>query len=195
MAGEDAREQATTRALDALPSGAWRELYQVRGASRLLANLDHIVVGRAGIFIVDSRDWAGDLEVGPQSLTHDGISPEATLSHLVDAAKATAELLPDLDPRHVVPVLCFDNKLPLSAWVGGVLVCTTANVVDVLLAQPRVVGAEQVDTLFNRLMWALPLVSYRVGEPKGEARSGHRREGKARTRLGRRKRSSARHAR
>ncbi len=195
MAGEGAREQATTRALDALPSGEWRELYEVRCGSRLLANLDHVVVGRAGIFVIDSRDWAGRLEVTPQSVTHEGTSPEATLSRLADAAKAIAELLPDLDPRHVVPVLCFDRDESLSAWVGGVLVCTTANVVEVLLAQWRVYAATQVDELFNRLIWALPSVSYRIGELKGQPRTGHRLEGRARTRMGRRKRSSAKHVR
>ena len=193
MAGESPRELATTRALDALPSGAWREMYEVRCASRRLENLDHVVVGRSGVFVIDSRDWSGQVEIDSQALTQDGYTREATLVRLADAAAHVAELVPGLDPRHVVPVLCFDHDEPVSAWVGDVLVCTTASLVDLLVTQRRVVEADRVEELFTRLTWALPSVSYRVGEPSGPARTGHRREGRARTKPVPRRRSSAKH--
>jgi hypothetical protein len=194
MPGEAPRELGTTRALEALPSGAWREMHQVRWPSRLMTNLDHIVVGRAGVFLIDSRDWSGQIEVSSQGLTQDGFNREATLARLVEAAVAVAKQLPGLDPRHVVPVLCFDSDEPVWAWVGDVLVCTTANVVDLLVTQRRVFAADKVDDLFNVLKWLLPSGSYRIGEPSGPSRPGHRRDGRSRRRLAWRRRSSAKHA-
>ncbi len=194
MAGETARELATTRALDRLPAGAWRAMYAVRLPARRVVNVDHLVVGRAGVFVFDSRDWSGELELRSQVLFQDGSSREATIARLADSAKAMAEVVPDLDPQHVTPVLCFDRDEQLSGWAGDVLVCTTANLVDVLTAQKRVWLPDEVDRMFNRLMWILPSDTYRVGEPNGQARHGHRLEGRARPRLLRRTRSSGKHA-
>ena len=193
MTGEAPRELATTRALEGLPSGAWRELYEVRFESRHLTNVDHVVVGRTGMFVIDSRDWSGQIEVGPEALVQDGMNREGTLARLTNVATAIAEELPDVDRRHVVPVLCFDHDEPVSAWVGGVLVCTTANLVDLLVEQPRVFGAHQVDDVFNRLTWLLPLATYRVGTPSGPSRAGHRREGRSRPKLVPHKGSHAKH--
>lgn len=190
MVGEAPRELATTRALEALPGGAWREMHEVRCASRRLSNIDHVVVGRAGVFVIDSRDWSDDIEVSSEGLSQDGFTREATLSRLVDAASAVAELVPELERRHVVPVLCFDHDEPVSEWVGGVLVCTSANVVELLLAQRRILESSRLEELFNRVAWALPSASYRVGEPSGPSQNGHRLDGRARTRLVPRRRSA-----
>ena len=194
MAGEIARELATTRALDALPADAWRAMYSVRCPGRRVVNIDHIVMGRAGMFVIDSRDWSGQLEVRSQVLMQDGSSREATIALLTDSAKAMAEVVPDLDPQHVVPVLCFDRDEPLSGWAGEVLVCTTGNLLDLLVAQKRVWQPAEVDLMFERLMWTLPPDTYRIGTPSGQPRHGHRLEGRARTRLPRFRRTSAKHA-
>src|SRR3954451_11751127 len=150
---EAVRELATTRALDALPSGAWRELYEVRCPVRGLENMDHVVVGRAGVFVIDSRDGSGQLEVSPEGVTQDELTRQATINRVAGAAKARAERMPDLDPRLVVPVLCFDRDEPMAAWVGDVLVCTTANVVELLMSQRRVWEAERVDECFTKVTW------------------------------------------
>ena len=193
MTGEATRELATTRALDALPSGAWHEMCDVRCPARRVANLDHIVVGRSGIFVIDSRDWTGKLEVTPEALTEDGSARQGTITRAADSALALTEVMPGLDLKHVTPVLCFDRDEEISGRVGDVLVCTTANVVEVLTAQRRVWGAEEADQWFDRLKWTLPPGTFHLREVSGQPLSGHRRDGRARTGLAPR-RSSARHA-
>ena len=195
MAAEAAgREQATSRALDGLPAGEWRAMYDVRCPARRVANLDHIVVGRAGVFVVDSRDWSGHLEVHSHVLTQDGSNRGATVSRVADSALAVAEVMTGLEPELVTPVLCFDREERVSGWVRGVLVCTTGNLVDRLTKQPKVWEPAQVDQMFAQLTWGLPGITYRIGEPSGQAvRRGHRREGRARTGFAPWRRTSAQH--
>lgn len=115
------------------------------------------------------------------------------MDRVIDSARALAEVTPDLEPECVVPVLCFDRDQPLSGWVGEVLVCTTANLVDLLTSQKRVWDPASADQMFDRLVWTLPPDTYRVGTPTGQPRNGHRLEGRARTRLVKRRRSGRRH--
>jgi hypothetical protein len=191
MAGETAREQATSRALDLLPAGQWRAMYDVRCPARRVANLDHIVVGRAGVFVIDSRDWSGNVEVHANVLSQDGNSRGATVNRVADAALAVAEVT-GLDPAHVTPVLCFDREESVAGWVHDVLICTTGNVVEQLTSQRRVWDEPQVEQTFSTLTWSLPGITYTVGEPSGQPRRGHRREGPARKRPALRKRSTRR---
>jgi hypothetical protein len=193
MAGETVQELATARALNALPAGAWRVMHDVRCPGRRVANVDHIVVGRAGVFVIDSRDWSGHLEVHSHVLTQDGSSREATVACVADSALAVAEVVAGLEPQLVTPVLCFDREEPVAGWAHGVLVCTTGNLVELLTTQKRVWEPPQADQMFDRLTWTLPSETYRVGEPSGPPRNGHRLEGRARTGLLRWRRSSAKH--
>jgi hypothetical protein len=193
LAGETAREGGATRALEALPGGQWRALHDVRCSLRRLSNLDHIVVGRTGVFVIDTRDWSGRLEVGSQVLTQDGSSRETTLDCVAESALALSDVIPGLDPRVVVPVLCFNRDEPVSGWARDVLVCTAGNVVDLLTTQKRILEPAQVDQLFDLVQWSLPAAKYRVGEPSGQPRNLHRLEGRARTRWTWWKGSSAKH--
>src|SRR3954447_4904968 len=193
MTGELARELATTHALNQLPGGAWRLMQDLRCTQRRLANLDHIVVGRGGVFVIDSRKWMGQLELRSGVLLQDGSRRESTVARTAESAVAVAEMVPGIDPDLVVPVLCFDREEPISGWAREVLVYTTGNIVELLTSQKRVLALEEVDQLFERLTWSLPSTMYSIGAPSGEARSGHRLEGRARTRVVPRKRSSAKH--
>ncbi len=188
-----AREGAAASALETLPAGTWRTLYDVRCASLRMTNVHQIAVGRSGVFVIDTRDWSGDIEVRPDALIHDGDSREATLARVTDSALAVAEAV-GLDSAHVVPVLCFARDEPISGWVDGVLVCTPHDLAEQLASRQRVWTASAVEQLFIRLTWALPRVTYRVGEPRGRARHHHRLERSARRRPPTRRRTSRKRA-
>jgi hypothetical protein len=191
--GETARERDATRALRALPGGQWHLMHDVRCTLRRLANVDHIVVGRAGVCVIDTRNWMGRLEVDAQVLTQDGDGREATLDRVVESSQALSDVIPGLDPQVVVPVLCFNRDEPISGWARDVLVCTAGNVVDVLTSQRRLLDPAEVDRMFDLVSWSMPSATYSIGEPSGEARNLHRLEGRARTRWLRWKGSSAKH--
>src|SRR4051794_41984408 len=51
-------EARTAAMLKHLPR-EWTTLHDVRWPGRRFANIDHIVIGPAGIFVVGSRNWSG----------------------------------------------------------------------------------------------------------------------------------------
>ena len=57
-----AGETRTAEALAAL-GPEWVVLHDQRWPGRRLANIDHVVIGPGGIFVIDSKNWSGDLRV------------------------------------------------------------------------------------------------------------------------------------
>jgi hypothetical protein len=100
-------------------------------------NFDHIIVGPAGIFIVETKNWKGSVEFHDGKLYAGGKEPSRPPLKQVKAA--TAELVSYIDdagcgnlPVH--SVLCFlGTKLPEEIMnVNGVVVCTGQRLIDVL---------------------------------------------------------------
>ncbi len=100
-------------------------------------NFDHIVVGPAGVFVVETKNWKGSVEFREGKLYAGGKEPSRPPLKQVKAA--TAELVSFIDeagcnelPVH--SVLCFlGTKLPEEIMnVNGVVVCTGKRLVDVL---------------------------------------------------------------
>ena len=100
-------------------------------------NFDHIIVGPAGIFVVETKNWKGSVEFRDGKLFAGGREPSRPPLRQVKAA--AAELLGFLDdsgcghlPVH--SVLCFiETELPEEVLnVNGVVVCSGRRLVDVL---------------------------------------------------------------
>ena len=131
-------EESTTDALAALPELDWRVFHDVHWPGRRYANIDHVAVGPGGVFVIDSKAWAGDIDVTAGALRHNGHRRERHVLAAVDAAAAVGELLPGLDPATVKPVLCFDRDKPVFGWSREVMVCSTVNVATLLTSRPTV---------------------------------------------------------
>ncbi len=100
-------------------------------------NFDHIVVGPAGVFVVETQNWKGSVEFRGGKLYAGGKEPSRPPLRQVKAA--TAELVSWLDDagRGDIPVhsvLCFiSTKLPEEVMnVNGVVVCNGPRLVEVL---------------------------------------------------------------
>jgi len=100
-------------------------------------NFDHIIVGPAGVFVVETKNWKGSVEFRNGRLFAGGREPSRPPLKQVKAA--TAELVAYIDdagcgdvPVH--SVLCFlDTELPEEIMnVNGVVVCAGLRLVDVL---------------------------------------------------------------
>ena len=100
-------------------------------------NFDHIVVGPAGVFVVETKNWKGSVEFRDGKLYAEGKEPSRPPLKQVKAAPA--ELVNFLDdsgsgtlPVH--SVLCFlGTRLPEEIMnVNGVVVCTGQRLIDVL---------------------------------------------------------------
>jgi len=100
-------------------------------------NFDHIVMGPAGVFVVETKNWKGSVEFRSGKLYAGGKEPSRPPLKQVKAA--TTELVAFLDdsgnggiPIH--SVLCFiSTELPEPVMnVNGVIVCSGTHLVNVL---------------------------------------------------------------
>jgi hypothetical protein len=121
--------------------------------------IEHAVVGPAGVFVIDTKAWAGTVTVRGGVLRLDKYSRQGALTHVEEAARAiSAQLRTARSP--VRPVLCLERSEPISMECDGVLVCSTATLVDLMLAQHRVLPEVQIQRLARDLSGqALPLAS------------------------------------
>lgn len=144
-------EAATALALSALPVDRWTVLHDVRWPGRRFANVDHIVIGPPGVFVIDSKNWSGRITVRDDVLKQNGFRREREVAGTVEAARAIAGLTVGLGPDGVAPVMCFVRAEEVTGRARGVLLCSTANVVRLLESRPARLRPDQVRDLSLQL--------------------------------------------
>jgi hypothetical protein len=142
-------EAATAAVLAALPPG-WIALHDVRWPGRRLANVDHVLIGPTGVFVIDSKNWTGRIGLDGGHLRQNGYSREKAVAGAADATLAVSELISPY-AAWVHPVLCFVGQDHLSGYCREVMVCSTANLVGMLSTRPVVFTPEQVGYLHGQL--------------------------------------------
>jgi hypothetical protein len=134
-------EEAVARALADLPEG-WVALHDLAWPGRQRANLDHVVVGPGGVFVVDAKNWSGRVEVRDQVLRQNGRQREQSVVSVAEAAIALQSIVPP--PAHCGGVLCFVRDEALTGWARNVMVCSTSNLTSMLLSRPSVLSPDDV---------------------------------------------------
>lgn len=146
-------EQATSDALASLPVRRWSVLRGLRWPTDEPVGADHVVVGRGGVFVIDTKNWTGRVTVG------DGVLRQAGqvrgVAGTAAAAEIVARLLERRTARAVWPVLCVSRDEPVAGVVDGVLVCSTWNVRELLLSRPRALSRRQRRAAVRELEEAL----------------------------------------
>ena len=135
-------EAATARALAALPAEQWTVFHDVHWPGRKFANVDHVVVGPAGIFVIDSKNWSGRVDVRDSVLRQNGYQRETTVASAAEAAIAVSLVMPGLAQQLAVPVLCFVREDPIYGWARDVMVCSTSNIAAMLMSRPEVLDEQ-----------------------------------------------------
>ena len=146
-------EAATAEVLATLPPG-WTSLHDVRWPGRRLANVDHVLIGPGGVFVIDSKNWTGRITVEGGHLRQNGYSREKAVAGAADAALAVSELISPY-AAWVHPVICFMGQEHLTGWSRDVMVCSTTNLVDMLTTRPLVFTPEQIHYLHDQLSMEL----------------------------------------
>jgi hypothetical protein len=152
-----AGESQTAAALSRLGAG-WICWHDLKWPGRRLSNIDHIAIGPGGVFVIDSKNWSGRVEVKNGVLRQNGYQRESAVAGCADSALAVGELVPNyLDA--VKPVLCFVGDASPEGWARDVMLCSTSNLVEMLASRPRLLNESQVaqvaDVLSQR-MTAMP---------------------------------------
>lgn len=144
-------EHDTALALAALPSEEWTVFHDIRWPGGRYVNVDHVVVGPGGVFVIDSKNWSGDIQVRRDIMRQNGRLRDKALSGAGEAAVAIGGLVPDLDPHWVHPVLCFARDESIMGWGRSVMVCSTSTIVPMLLTHPAVLSPTERQTLSRQL--------------------------------------------
>lgn len=182
-----AGERATAEALRALPAGEWMVFHDVRWPGRRYANIDHIAVGPAGVYVIDSKNWSGRVTLDHGVLRQNGYGRDKAVASVAEAAAEINGLIRSVTPVRVAPVLCFVRPDGPTGSVGGTLVCDTSNVVTMLASRAAVLTPEQVRLIILDLDIVLREAVAPPVAPVQVARARPRAAAKAPTRRSRKK--------
>jgi hypothetical protein len=143
-------ERRTARVLGRLERQGWAVLHDLAvPGSR--ANLDHLVIGPGGVFVVDSKQYRGRLQLDPTGRLWHGRYPLApTLRAVSFEADRAAQVL--ADPQVVVPIVAVHGlQVPWGKVViDGVPVVPARRLPSMLRALPVELGHERVADLADR---------------------------------------------
>ena len=139
-----AGERRTARLLSPLERQGWAVLHDLAvPGSR--ANLDHLVIGPGGVFVVDSKQYRGRLQLDPSGRLWHGRYPLAPALRAVEfEADRAAQIL--ADPQVVVPIVAVHGaQVPWGKMVTQcVPVVSARRLPSMLRALPGVLGPERV---------------------------------------------------
>jgi hypothetical protein len=140
-----AGERRTARLLGPLERHGWAVLHDLAlPGSR--ANLDHLVIGPGGVFVIDSKQYRGRLHLDPSGRLWHGRYPLGpTLEVVSFEADQGAQLLPDPGVA-VVPIVAIHGaQIPWGkVVVRGVPVVAARRLPTMLRGLPALLGPERV---------------------------------------------------
>jgi Nuclease-related domain len=146
-----AGERRTARLLDPLERRGWGVLHDLAiPGSR--ANIDHLVIGPGGVFVIDSKHYRGRLQLDSSGRLWHGRYPLApTLQAVSFEADQAAVVLPD-PGLAVVPIVAVHGaQVPWGKVVmNGVPVVAARRLPSMLRSLPAVLGPERVTVLADQ---------------------------------------------
>jgi hypothetical protein len=145
-----AGEQRTARLLSPLERQGWVVLHDlaVPGSA---ANIDHLAIGPGGVFVIDSKQYRGRLQLDPSGRLWHGRYPLDPILRAVSfEADRAAQVL--ADPQVVVPIVAVHGaQVPWGKVVTqGVPVVSARRLPSMLRALPVVLGPERVADLAHQ---------------------------------------------
>jgi hypothetical protein len=146
-----AGEQRTARLLAGLERQGWVVLHDLAvPGSR--ANIDHLVIGPGGVFVIDSKQYRGRLRLDASGRLWHGRHPlTPTLRTVSFEADQAARVLPD-PGMAVLPIVAVHGaQVPWGKVVmNGVPVVPARRLPSMLRALPAVLGPERVANLADQ---------------------------------------------
>jgi superfamily I DNA/RNA helicase len=154
----DEGEHLTRQLLGSLSPYGFHFLHDRKWPGSTNANIDHIGVGPSGVYVIDTKNWTGDIVLDDSGLWQGQEPRSDVLEALQQQADVARGLLADLGlpPVGIRPVLVLAGRnLPLTAldgvWVVGSK-CLNAS----LLREGKHLTVRQVEDISRRLMVLFP---------------------------------------
>jgi hypothetical protein len=153
-----AAEEAVGRALGELSAYDIHVLHDRRWPGTRSANIDHLIVGTSGVYVVDTKDWAEPVLIADFALMRGQASCEEELDKARRMADAVLDELADegLAASQVRPVLAFYGQNVGPHNVNGVWVVGADQLALFILRQGRFLTQSQVEQLLARLLTTCP---------------------------------------
>lgn len=120
------------------------------------ANLDHVVIGPSGVWLVNAKHWSGTVVVD-ESLRHNGRDRRRQLERAADERKLVEELLRASGLS--APVYCvfaFTASAPDPATVNNIVLTPVGALRARIGGAPPVLDPRELDRVAARLVTALP---------------------------------------
>jgi Nuclease-related domain len=144
-------ERRTARLLGPLERHGWAVLHDL-AVPESRANIDHLVIGPGGVFVIDSKQYRGRLQLDPSGQLWHGRYPLAPMLRAVSfEADQAAQVLPD--PGVVVlPVVAVHGaQVPWGkVVVQGVPVIAARRLPSMLRALPPLLGPERITAVADQ---------------------------------------------
>ena len=146
-----AGERRTARLLDHLERHGWAILHDLAVPSSQ-ANLDHLAIGPGGVFVIDSKQYSGRLQLDSSGRLWHGRYPLAPILRAVSfEAGQAAQVLPDPGVAVVPIVAVHGAEIPWGKVVtDGVPVVAARRLPSLLRALPPMLGPERVADLADQ---------------------------------------------
>lgn len=157
-------ERRVGAALSGLPN-EWHVLHDLLlRPGRSQVNLDHVVVGPAGVFLVDAKNWSGQVSVYDGTLWQHNGGHHSQRSALEQAARAAGEMENALGVP-VIPVIALAGSAGAGldpCRVGGVDIVPVARLKAWLRGQPVCPGDIEIEALLWRICVSFPSATGRA---------------------------------
>ena len=140
-----AGERRTARLLDPLERHGWVVLHDLAILGSR-ANIDHLVIGPGGVFVIDSKQYRGRLQLDPSGRLWHGRYPlTPTLRTVEFEADQAARVLADSQVVVLPIVAVHGAQVPWGKTVvDGVPVLAARRLPSMLRALPAVLGPERI---------------------------------------------------
>jgi hypothetical protein len=141
----------TTNALETLDPNAWTVIKDLQWPGGRYGNVDHVVVGASGVYVIDTKTWNGDVTVYGGQLRYEGLTHDSVVAYLTEAAAAVALLTPGVPQRQIKPVLCVAGGEGIATNVGGLLICSPDTLPSVLESRVHTMSTHQITIASDQL--------------------------------------------
>jgi hypothetical protein len=146
-----AGERRTAQLLGPLERHGWAILHDL-AVPWSRANIDHLVIGPGGVFVIDSKQYRGRLQLDPSGRLRHGRYPLTPILQAVSfEADQAALILTDPDVVVMPIVAVHGAQVPWGKVVtDGVPVVTARRLPSMLRQLPAVLGPERIADLADR---------------------------------------------
>lgn len=173
-----AGELFVAEALKWLPGDRFVVLHDQPWPGRPKANIDHIVVGPNGIFVVDAKNWSGKLATTSSGLTQNGQDRTNAITECAAQATAVTTLvrklpIPSVWGAQAHPILAFVSDSVTEQAVMGVDVVRAKNLAAHIGPRPEIFDPADVSSIASQLEEALRLDRQKAREAHARNRSAY----------------------